>query len=68
MQLMLKIRIFKKYYLIELNVNMWYMKIIIIGRKSFFDSLNLYFEFSKYNIYYLVFLYISVNIYNLYEE
>lgn len=49
---MLKIRIFKKYYLIELNVNMWYMKIIIIGRKSFFDSLNLYFEFSKYNIYY----------------
>lgn len=64
---MLKIRIFK-YYLIELNVNMWYMKIIIIGRKSFFDSLNLYFEFSKYNIYYLVFLYISVNIYNLYEE
>lgn len=65
---MLKIRIFKKYYLIELNVNMWYMKIIIIGRKSFFDSLNLYFEFSKYNIYYLIFLYISVNIYNLYEE
>lgn len=65
---MLKICIFKKYYLIELNVNMWYMKIIIIGRKSFFDSLNLYFEFSKYNIYYLVFLYISVNIYNLYEE
>lgn len=65
---MLKICIFKKYYLIELNVNMWYMKIIIIGRKSFFDSLNLYFEFSKYNIYYLIFLYISVNIYNLYEE
>lgn len=65
---MLKICIFKKYYLIELNVNMWYMKIIIIGRKSFFDSLNLYFEFSKYNIYYLIFLYISVNIYNLYED
>lgn len=30
-----------------------------IGRKSFFDSLNLYFEFSKYNIYYLVFLYLG---------